>query len=85
MTVSRIVYDFLDNMEDGFEISGWTLTDEINSRSGRHTYPSTLLGYCRDYCDIVGGEWECIDNQKSIYRFHKGKITLGKFSGCGRE
>ena len=85
MTVTKIVYNFLDNLSDGFIISGWALTDEINSRSGRHTYPSTLLGYCREYCDIVGSDWECLDNQKSIYKFHKGKIKLGNFVPYGRE
>ena len=34
MSVTKIVYNFLDNLEDGFVISGWTLTNEINSRSG---------------------------------------------------
>ena len=85
MSVTKIVYNFLDNLEDGFVISGWTLTNEINSRSGRNTYPSTLLGYCRAYCDIVGGDWECLDNQKSIYKFHKGSVTLGKYILEGKE
>ena len=85
MSVTKIVYNFLDNLEDGFIISGWTLTNEINSRSGRNTYPSTLLGYCRAYCDIVGGDWECLDNQKSIYKFHKGSVTLSKCILEGKE
>ena len=85
MTVTEIVYDFLDNLADGTELSGWTLTEEINGRSGRHTYPSTLLGYCRDYCSIVGGNWECIDNQKSIYKFHKGCFTLNGTVPNGKE
>ena len=37
ISVTKIVYNFLDNLEDGFVISGWTLTNEINSRSGRNT------------------------------------------------
>lgn len=85
MSVTKIVYNFLDNLEDGFVISGWALTNEINSRSGRNTYPSTLLGYCRAYCDIVGGDWECLDNQKSIYKFHKGAVVLGKCILEGKE
>lgn len=85
MSVTKIVYNFLDNLQDGFIISGWTLTNEINSRSGRNTYPSTLLGYCREYCDIVGGDWECLDNQKSIYKFHKGAVILGNCKLEGRE
>lgn len=85
MRVNKIVYDFLDNLEDGFVISGWTLTEEINGRSKRSTYPSTLLDYCRDYCDITGGDWECIDRSMSIYKFHKGKFTLNGSFLNGKE
>ena len=85
MTVSRIVYDYLDELVDGTEISGWELTEQINSRSGKHSYPSTLLDYCRDYCDLVGGEWECVDNQKSIYKFHQGCCKLNGFVPRGKE
>lgn len=85
MSVAKIVYEFLDNLPDGFIISGWALCDEMTVRSGRHLYPSTLLGYCRNYCDITGGNWECVDNQKSIYKFHKGVVDLGGCLPCGRE
>lgn len=85
MNVNKIVYDFLDNLADGVEISGWSLTEQINTKSGRNTYPSTLLDYCRDYCDITGGEWECIDNKKSIYKFHKGAFTLNGNTPNGKE
>jgi hypothetical protein len=44
-----------------------------------------LLGYCREYCDIVGGDWECLDNQKSIYKFHKGAVILGNCVLEGKE
>lgn len=85
MHVNKIVYDFLDNLADGVEISGWSLTEQINTKSGRNTYPSTLLDYCRDYCDITGGEWKCIDNKKSIYKFHKGAFTLNGNIPNGKE
>ena len=85
MQVNRIVYDYLDNLEDGTEISGWELADKINSISGRRTYPSTILKVCRTYCSIVGGQWECINKSRSIYRFHKGKITLDGFIPYGKE
>lgn len=85
MTVTKIVYDFLDNLADGVEVSGWSLTEQINAKSGRHTYPSTLLDYCRDYCSITGGDWECVDKIKSIYKFHKGCCTLNGNIPNGKE
>ena len=85
MKINKLVYDFLDHLGDGAEISGWELAEEINSLSGRRTYPSTLLDYCRDYCDITGGEWECVDKSKSLYKFHKGCCALDGFEPRGRE
>ena len=83
--VNRVVYDFLDGLADGTTVSGWGLCEIINSKTGRCTYPSTLLDYCRDYCDITGGEWECVDKGKSIYKFHKGCVKLNGFVPNGRE
>ena len=85
MSVTKTVYDFLDSLPDNYVLSGWALSDEINRRTGRCTYPSTLLDYCRDYCDITGGEWECVDKGKSIYKFHKGCVKLDGFVPNGRE
>lgn len=76
MSVKSKTFTYLDELADNSRISGWEIADAIRMLTGRHTYPSTLLGYCREYCDITGGKWECVDNQRSIYVFHKGVFTL---------
>lgn len=81
-TISQYVYDYLDSLEDLSVVSGWGLFDIILAQTSIHTYPSTLLRYCRNYCDMVGGEFECIDNQRSKYVYHKGKFKLNGIVPC---
>lgn len=76
MSVKKEMFKYLDLLADKSRVSGWEIADAIRMATGRHPYPSTLLGYCREYCDITGGKWECVDNQRSIYVFHKGVFTL---------
>ena len=85
VNVTKTVYNFLDSLADKTKISGWELFDKINSKTGKHTYPSTLLGYCRDYCDITGGDWECIDRHNSVYLYHKGIFKLNNLTIYGKE
>lgn len=85
MSVKSVVFDYLDNLSDGSIFSGWELYTKINGLTGRSTYPSTLLGYCRDYCSITDSSLECLDNQTSRYKFHKGKIRLDGFMPFGKE
>lgn len=84
-TIKQAVYDILDSMDDRSVVGGWELYDKVRAVTGRNTYPSTILGYCRDYCDITGGEFICLDNQKSKYMLIKGSITLGGFMPNGKE
>ena len=76
MTVTKTVYNYFDNLKDGTIISGWELFNIINSKTGKKTYPSTLLHMARNYADESGGELECISVKESKYKFHKG-YTLG--------
>jgi hypothetical protein len=85
MSVKKEMFKYLDSLADNKIVSGWEIAESLRTATGKHTYPSTLLGYCREYCDITGGRWECLDNQKSIYKFHKGVILLGGCSPQGRE
>lgn len=78
-SVSSYVYDYLDSLEDLSIVSGWQLFDIILAQTDKHTYPSTLLRYCRNYCDMVGGEFECLDRSKSKYRYHKGAFKLNGY------
>lgn len=83
MTVRKAVFEYLDSI-DSCNISGWKLFDHIASVTGRHSYPTTLLNYAREYADISGGKFKCIDNQRSIYQFEKG-IILGSAILSGVE
>lgn len=78
MTITQTVYNYLDNLEDGSIISGWSLFNTINSITQKNTYPSTLLHMARDYVKLVGGDLECISVKESKYIFHKGCCTLGR-------
>jgi hypothetical protein len=84
-TLKKIIFNYLDNLTDNIIVSGWELFDYCHSQTMRMHYPSTILKYCREYADITGGEFECMDVQKSIYKFHKGKIILGGFIPKGKE
>ena len=85
MSIKKETFKLLDELTDDTIISGWQLADNIRLVTGRHPYPSTLLGYCREYCDYTGGRFECIDNQKSIYKYHKGAFTLNGNIPSGKE
>lgn len=83
MSIRREVFQILDSLPET-KITGWNLHEMIYFKTGRKPYPSTLLQYARDYCDISGGELVCIDPQKSIYRFVPG-YGIGKAILEGRE
>lgn len=78
-TVTSVVYDYLDSLQGTRIISGWQLFDTIRGKTGKNTYPTTLLEYCRNYADISGSEFKCIDKKKSIYLFKKLNNGLGKY------
>lgn len=75
MSITRTVYNFLDNL-DNCTISGWELFEKINAITGRKTYPTTLLRMAKAYAEITGGEFYCIDKSKSIYKFEKGVFKI---------
>lgn len=83
MTVTKAVYEYLDSLKE-CDISGWKLYEIMELRTGRKTYPSTLLKICRNYADITGADFDCIDNQKSKYHFIPG-VRLGSAIIAGRE
>ena len=68
MTITRAVYNHLDSLP-ACEFSGWQLFEAIHEATGRSPYPTTLIQIAREYCDITGGELECIDHNKSRYKF----------------
>lgn len=83
MSIRREVFKILDSLPET-KISGWKLHEMIYFRTGRMPYPPTLLQYARDYADISGATFECVDPQKSVYRFVPG-FGIGKALLGGRE
>lgn len=83
MTVKEAVFEYFDSLQS-CNISGWKLFDHIASVTGKHSYPTTLLNYAREYADISAGSFNCIDNQRSIYHFEKG-FVLGPAIIAGKE
>ena len=68
MTVTQAVYRLMDKLPER-EISGWELFEIVKGYTGKNTYPSTLLQIVRDYADITGADFICIDRKKSIYKY----------------
>ena len=53
-------------------------------RTLRRTYPATLIQYARDYADISGASFSCVDPQESRYHFTPG-VKLGNALLGGKE
>ena len=83
MTITKTLFDYFDSLSECI-ISGWDLFEEIRTRTGKNTYPSTLLKMAREYADISGADFICIDTKKSIYKF-KPCIRLGNAIIRGKE
>lgn len=83
MSIRREVFKILDSLPEG-NISGWKLHEMIYFKTGRRPYPPTLLQYARDYADISGGSFDCVDPQKSVYRYVPG-FGIGSARIEGRE
>ena len=71
MTVKQALFQYLDSCENK-NISGWDLYDIISSTHGTQTYPSTLIKYAKEYADISGASFICVDRQTSMYHFTQG-------------
>lgn len=77
-SIKSQVFTYLDELESPSLISGWQLFESISALTGRKTYPSTLLDYCREYSDLTGSNFICIDHEKSKYSFSRLN-KLGSF------
>jgi len=76
MSIRQSLFAYLDTLASR-DISGWQLFTEIQARTGRNSYPATLLGYAREYSAISGGRFDCVDPDRSIYRFEPGAKIAG--------
>lgn len=58
----------MDGRQPG-PITGWELFAAMESRTGKRTYPGTLLQYAREYADIAGATLECVSARESRYQY----------------
>ena len=75
-SIRQALFAYLDSSPAG-DISGWELFEAIARKTGRKTYPATLLEYARDYAELSGAEFACIDQEHSVYRFKPGCAIAG--------
>jgi len=76
LSVRQSLFAYFDTQGERV-ITGWQLFAIMESRTGKKTYPETLLGYLRDYCDISAADLECIDATESKYHFVPGYKISG--------
>jgi len=81
MSVTKDLYAMLDTWQER-DITGWELQRIMYERTGRNTYPSTLLKKCREYADMTGAEFKCTCPSESRYHFVPG-FGIGKNSYIG--
>jgi len=84
LSVTRAVYAVLDDLPEG-RISGRELQYMVTLRlENKDPYHSSVLEKARDYADITGATFECVDGKRSIYNFRPG-FRLGDTKIGGRE
>lgn len=76
MSVRQSLFDYLDARPGG-PISGWELFEDMARRTGRKTYPATLLQYAREYAELSGASFDVVDHERSIYHFIPGAKIAG--------
>lgn len=76
------VYRTLDNYKTERTIRGGAFSDIIVRRLGRQVYPTVVLKIARHWAYLSRGAFDCIDREKSVYRFTPGRL---KVSGTFRE
>lgn len=81
MEMKRALFKYLDDAPE-CNISGWELYEIMVARTGKRAYPQTLLNYAREYANISGAEFSCIDAQSSTYHYKPFlKISTALISG----
>jgi len=84
LSVTRVVYEVLDSLPEG-KISGRELQYMVTLRlENKDPYHSTVLDKARDYADITGADFQCVDGKRSIYHFRPG-FRLGNTKIEGKE
>lgn len=80
--LKHAVYRTLDSYRSSRTISGGAFSDTIARRLGRTVYPTVILKIAKHWAYLSRGAFDCIDREKSVYRFTPGRL---KVSGTFRE
>lgn len=72
MTAKAQLFSILDNLPER-NLSGWQLFAMMPGNN----YPSTLLQYAREYCQLSGATMTAINHQRSVYHFVPGVRISG--------
>lgn len=80
--LKHAVYHTLDAYKTARTISGGAFSDTIARRLGRLVYPTVILKIAKHWAVLSLGAFDCIDREKSVYRFTPGRL---KVSGTFRE
>ena len=80
--LKHAVYRTLDSYRSSRTISGGAFSDTIARRLGRQVYPTVVLKIAKHWATLSLGAFDCIDREKSVYRFKPGRL---KVSGTFRE
>jgi hypothetical protein len=70
-SIKKDLFRFLDSIESPKIFHGWWLQKRMFSITGKQTYPSTLLDYAREYADITGSDFVCLNKALSKYKFER--------------
>jgi hypothetical protein len=76
MTIRSALFAYLDAMPST-DLTGWQLQQAMERATKRRPYPSTILGYARDYADRAGASFTCVDPIQSRYHFEPGARISG--------
>jgi hypothetical protein len=68
MSNRQKVFKILDDLPEG-NYFGRDITELVYQITIKRPYDSTILTYCREYADISGSDFYCIDKQKSRYYY----------------
>jgi hypothetical protein len=74
--VKRAVYKILDSWNTPRKICGGTLADMVARRIMRSVYPTVVLKTAKWWARLAGGEFDCINFEKSIYQFSPGRVKV---------
>jgi hypothetical protein len=79
MSNRQTVFKVLDSLPKGLYY-GWQIESLVHKETiqeHKKPYISTILSYVREYCNISGASFICVDRNKSLYTYEQGYRIYG--------